>query len=77
VAGDFHVLLRPALRTVAGERLRRHAVDLDRDPEGARALLGDEGYALVRPDRGPPEDRFGPGPSLASIDRLVERLEDL
>lgn len=77
VAGDFHVLLRPVLRSLAAGRLRRHGVDLDRDEPAARALLGDEGYALVRPDRAPPEDRFAPGPSAAAVERLAERLEAL
>jgi hypothetical protein len=52
-------------------------VELDGDERGARTLLGDEGYALVRPDRAPPEDRFAPGPSLAAVERLVERMEAL
>jgi hypothetical protein len=75
VAGDFHLLLRPALRSVAAGRLRRRGIDLDRDPAAARAALGDDGYALVAPDRPAPEDRFGPGPSPAAVEALLDRLE--
>jgi hypothetical protein len=75
VAGDFHLLLRPVLRSVAAGRLRRRGVELDRDPAAARAMLGDDGYALVAPDRPAPEDRFGPAPPPATIEALLDRLE--
>jgi hypothetical protein len=75
VAGDFHLLLRPVLRSVAAGRLRRRGVNLDRDAAAARALLGDDAYDLVRPDREPPEDRFGPAPPPDAVERLLDRLE--
>ena len=52
-------------------------IDLDHDANGARRALGDEAYELVRPDRQPPLDRFGPGLEPAGVHRLVEALEEI
>ncbi len=60
---------------MAAGRLRRRGVDLDRGGAAARALLGEEGYALVRADRPAPEDRFAPGPPAAAVEALIDRLE--
>jgi hypothetical protein len=40
-----------------------------------RALLGEELWELLRPDRRPPEDRLGPGLPLPQLQAAVERLE--
>jgi hypothetical protein len=73
---DFHVRLRPAVCEAASAALwRRHGVDLEARPEQARALLSPDLWDVVRPDRGMPEDRHSPGPSLARIDALVDEIE--
>lgn len=75
-AFDLHFRLRPTLRRIASELLRsRRAIDLDREPEAARRALGDETWQLVRPDREPPAERFGPGIELASLRNVVAALE--
>jgi hypothetical protein len=73
---DLHFRLRPTLRRIASELLRaRRGIDLDADPVRARRALGDETWELVREDREPPENRFGPGIELASLRRVVAQLE--
>ena len=74
---DLHYRLRPLLRQVAAERLYGlHGVDLDRDPERARPLLGDELWEVVRPDRQVGR-RAGPGLPPAELVEHVARLEQL
>ena len=66
------------LRRTASELLRaRRGIDLDADPEAARRALGDETWELLRPDREPPEERFGRGLELASLRSVVGSLEAL
>lgn len=70
--------LLPLLRAAAAARLAsRHGVELSRRPETARALLGDEVWELLRPDRPPPEDRHGPGVPREQIVAVIERVESL
>jgi hypothetical protein len=52
-------------------------VDLDRDPHVAAEALGAETWELVRPDRPAPQDRHGPGASLADIGTAIARLEQI
>jgi hypothetical protein len=47
--------LRPAVRDLAGGRLRRAGIDLDHDPR-APLLLGRTGWSIVDPDAGKPLD---------------------
>jgi hypothetical protein len=73
---DVHFRLRPVLRQIAAHRLStRRGVDLDGGSPEVRAALGDELWELVRPDREPPDDRFGPGFPLARLRVALERLE--
>jgi hypothetical protein len=73
---DLHFRLRPTLRRIAAELLRaRRGIDLDADPDRARRALGEETWELVRADREPPVDRFGPGLELASLRTVVTALE--
>jgi hypothetical protein len=75
-AFDFHVRLRPTLREIAAQRLaRRRALDLDGQPDAARAVLGDEAWELLRADRSPPEDRFSRGVDPSALSRLLDTLE--
>jgi hypothetical protein len=75
-AFDFHVRLRPGLREIAAQRLAsRRGVDLDAQPDAARAALGDEAWELLRADRSPPDDRFAAGVDAAVLARLLDTLE--
>jgi hypothetical protein len=74
-AGDLHLVLRPVLREIAVERLRRRGIELDRRTEAAHALLGDELWELVRADRPRPRDAFAAGLTLSGVEGLIERLE--
>jgi hypothetical protein len=75
-AYDFHARLRPLLREVAITRLARaRGVQLD-SPAG-RAALGEEAYDLLRADREPPDERYGPGLDPQRLQRLVAILETL
>jgi hypothetical protein len=77
-AGNAHHRLLPLLRTVTAARLAsRHGIELDRRPEAARALLGEEAWEFLRPDRPEPADRFAPGVPRARIAALIERVESL
>lgn len=75
-AFDLHVRLRPTLRMVARHRLAaRRGIDLDRQPERSREVLGEEAWELVRPERPPPDDRFARGIPLDRLRTIVESLE--
>lgn len=77
-AGNLHARLLPILREAAAARLAaHHNVELDRRPDAARALLGDEAWQLLRPDLPPAEDRNAPGLPLQRIRGLVDTLERL
>ena len=74
---DLHYRLRPLLRQIAAERLLDHyGVDLDREPDRARSLLGDDLWEVVRPDRQVGRRR-GPGLPAAQLAGHVARLEEL
>ena len=77
-AFDLHFRLRPTLRRIAYELLRRGAGSTSmRTRTAARRALGDETWELVRDDREPPHDRFGPGIRLESLRQVVVSLEAL
>lgn len=70
--------LLPILREAAAARLAgRHNVELDRRPDAARRLLGENAWELLRPDRPVSAARTGPGLPLRRIRELVETLERL
>jgi hypothetical protein len=78
VAGSFdlHYRLVPRLRALAAGLLSaRRNVSLEKTPERARALVGEEAWALVRPDRGAPEERLGKGIAVSDLGRVVDSLE--
>jgi hypothetical protein len=71
-----HTRLRSELRPVAADRLRWSlAVDLDRDPEAARAALGEAGWALLARDQRDLPDREAPGLAPAALAELITNLE--
>ena len=77
-ADHAHRRLLPLLRTAAAARLAaRHGLELDRRPEAARTLLGDDVWELLRPDRPAPADRHGPGLRREQIAAVIERVESL
>ena len=76
-AGDLHLRLRPILRDVASDGLRRHGVELDADPAGAQRLLAPTTWELVRPDRPAPADSFARGLPAAQLDLVLDDLEAL
>jgi hypothetical protein len=74
-AFDFHFRLRPHLVGIAAHRLALRGIDLDHQPERARALLGEETWQLLRPDRPAPEARNASGLPLRTLQRVVEKLD--
>ena len=77
-AFHLHVRLRPILREIAAHRLWvRFGVDLDREQERARELIGAKAWELVRPERPPPSERLAPGPAPADLRAVVDQLERL
>jgi hypothetical protein len=77
-AFDTHARLRPLVTTLAsGILLDRHGVDLEKTPERARELVGENVWALVRPDATLPDDRSLPGMPLAAVEQAVDDLERL
>lgn len=67
--------LRPLFRPIAAMRLARRGVDLDRHPEEARAILGEQLWELVRADRARGSNRVAGGISTVGLQSLIERLE--
>jgi hypothetical protein len=75
-AFHLHVRLRPILREIAAHRLwTRFGVDLEREHERARELIGAEAWDLVRPERPPPSDGLAPGLPASDLRIVVEELE--
>jgi hypothetical protein len=72
-----HTQLRPLLAEIAAARLARRGVQLGRDQEQARRLLGPETWELVRPDRPQPPDRRGGGVAPRELEAILESLEAL
>ena len=74
---DCHVYVRPPLQDAARRRLaERHRVDLDRDAERARAILGEPAWDLLRPDR-PEPSRTAQGWRPEALAAAVQRVEEL
>jgi hypothetical protein len=77
-AFDAHYRLRPLFRELAsGVLLTRHGVDLDRTPDRARSLVGDQLWTLIRPGVAAPAHRGGPGMPREEIAAAVTDLERL
>ncbi|HEX6699404.1 MAG TPA: hypothetical protein VF101_01605 [Gaiellaceae bacterium] len=74
----LHARLRPLVVRIAADRLlERRGIDLEREPERARACLDPEVWELVRPDREPPRDREAAGLELAQLEAIADALERL
>ena len=63
--------------TAAARIAARHGFELERRPEAAAALLGEDAWELLRPDRPAPEDRHGPGVPRERVAAVIERVESL
>ncbi len=73
---DLHYKLVPRLRELAAGLLySRRAVSMSTRPDAAHAILGDQAWALVRPDRPAPEDRLAKGSDPSELGRVVDALE--
>lgn len=73
---DLHYRLVPRLRALgAGLLSSRRQVSLTERPETARAILGEEAWELVRPDRPAPEDRLASGMAPRELGTVVDALE--
>jgi hypothetical protein len=70
---DLHFRLRPLVTEILEPRLERNGLRLE--STATRELLGEELWDLVRSDREPPVNRNAEGPGLASVRRIVDRLE--
>jgi len=77
-AFDVHYRLRPALiELAAGLLSSRRGIDLEQEPERAHAVLGEDVWELVRPDRPQPMERLGVGIDGAHLGRVVTALEQV
>jgi hypothetical protein len=77
-AGNAHYRLLPLLRSAATARLAtRHGIEVERRPDAAQAVLGDDVWDLLRPDRPEPADRFDAGVPRDRIIAVIERVESL
>jgi len=75
-AFDVHFRLRPTLMELAAELLSsRRGIDLEHDPDRAHAVLGDDVWELIRPDRPHPPERHAAGIGAAELGRVVTALE--
>ena len=73
---EQHVRIKPLLRDVVEDRLwRSRGIELDRNPERAHEVLGDELYELVKPGRPDPNARYFRGLDLNALDRVLDRIE--
>jgi hypothetical protein len=72
-----HSLLRPVLSEIAEARLARRGVQLSRDRDEARRLLGPEAWELVRPDRPEPRAVGTPGVARPQLEAVLDSLEAL
>ena len=70
---DLQTRLRPLARDIAMSRLAARGRKLEESEDE----LGEELWALVRPDCPIPTDRHGAGISPESVQRIVDRLESL
>ncbi|HEX4213936.1 MAG TPA: hypothetical protein VIA06_11525 [Candidatus Dormibacteraeota bacterium] len=76
-AFDVHYRLRPRLVGIATHRLARRGIALKGQPEQARAAVGATTWALIAPDRRPPEQRHGPGIQSAELQQILEEIDAL
>jgi hypothetical protein len=77
-ANGVHRRLRPVVRDIVGDQMAvTYGLQLERDSERVRQLVGEDLWELIRPERPFPEDGFAPGLRFAELVALVDRLESL
>jgi hypothetical protein len=77
-AFDYQSRLRPHFRDLAAERLAaRRNVDLLGQPEEARRRLGDDLWDEIREVPNTEDQRDRPGPSIARLGDVIDRLESI
>jgi len=73
---DQHVRINPLLRDVVEHRLwTSRGIELEKDPERARTILGAELYELVKPGRPDPNARYFKGLDLPALSSVLDRIE--
>jgi len=73
---DLQYRLLPPLRAIASGVLEaRRGIDLDRDRDEARPILGEEAWELLEPSRAAPVDRLSRGMTQSGLTRVVDSLE--
>jgi hypothetical protein len=74
----YDMVTRPLLVRLMASRLSdRHGVDLYRDPEQARTIVGDDLWWWLDPNRPVEGSSQPPGVDAVTLTRLVDRLEKL
>jgi hypothetical protein len=74
----YDMVTRPLLVRLMASRLAdHHSIDLHRDPEQARAVVGDDVWWWLDPTRPAEGSSQPPGVDVRTLTRLVERLENL
>lgn len=74
----YDLVTRPLLLQLLASRLAdRHRVDLSADPGAARRLVGDDVWHWLDPGREVARNGQPPGLDLATLTRIVHRLESL
>lgn len=74
----YDLVTRPVLVSLMASRLAdRHRIDLAADPDAARRLVGDDVWHWLDPTREVARNGQPPGVDLATLTRIVERLETL
>ncbi|MER3486147.1 MAG: hypothetical protein C4345_09425, partial [Chloroflexota bacterium] len=70
---EFQARLRPSLRDIAAQRLATYrSIDIDAEPDDARAMLGEKVWALLEM-----REQDGPGIALGELQMVVDALESL
>jgi hypothetical protein len=71
-------IARPMLIRLLGAALEeRHRVDIRRQPDVARRLVGEDLWPLLDPSAAASDDSEGPGVDLATLIRITDLLEQL
>ena len=73
----FDRATRPRLQRALRAALAERGLDLDRDREQVRQLLGERAWYLLDPARPPRDHSDGGGVDRAALEDLVSRMENL
>jgi hypothetical protein len=77
-AFDYESRLRPVVREIAAQHLAANwHIDLVLEPEAAQARLGSDLWEEIQDEPGLGDPREQPGPTVARLRAIVERLESI